>query len=184
MQATGLRLLRLTDLSPRLVPPRRNRHLPLPLQPLELTEGGFPREEADTNRRWGCWKDPAPPTPPVPAPEYHRVGAAQKADHQQEDPAARIGSGSRHLVSGSPRCSRPVPGFQPVPHSPEHPSVCSPPECISPQSVARGYDVLGAGPGGMIWLVPAPKEKLGGRSQGYSLTERGQGGNRRDKNSL
>lgn len=58
-----------------------------------------------------------PARPARPSAPYHRVGAAQKADRQQEDPAARIDAGNRHLFSGVCRCPRPVPGFQPVPHS-------------------------------------------------------------------
>lgn len=53
---------------------------------------------------------PAPPAPRQPAPPYRGVGEAEQAEHQQEDPAARVDAVAPQRAQGRGLCgSLPVP---------------------------------------------------------------------------
>lgn len=131
--------------------PEAEAQVPVPGHRTPDTCGRGPGAQGQCSRPAPALHRPAPALPRPPG-RYRGVGAAQQADHQQEDPAARIGVGASRCAPGSLRhCSR----------GPRHRR--------GRPRVSRGLKGTrvggpgGAGLGGAIGSVPAPKDPLGRR---------------------
>jgi hypothetical protein len=90
----------------------------------------------EVERDRSTWTGPAPHG----RPPYHGVGAAQQADHQQEDPAARVDAGTPRPILRRPRR---------VPHRPR---AASPSQTSALSTL--GPNTHGAGPGGDWGQLP------------------------------